>query len=133
MMVGVPLCVKRCAFVIEHHFRMSSYKTVQERYANEYGEGAVPKKSTIKRIVKQFCTHGATPLSRSHPPRVLTPEKLNEIQAKIDALPSTSAWKLASQSKALEQHKCGHTPFLITRVVNKLYIPFIPMIISYGG
>ncbi len=39
----------------------------------------------------------------------------------------------AGLSKALERHKCGHTPFLIARVVNKLWISFIPMIISYGG
>ncbi len=38
-----------------------------------------------------------------------------------------------AQSKALEQHKCGHTSFLITWVVNKLCISFIPVIISYGG
>ncbi len=39
----------------------------------------------------------------------------------------------ASTVKTLEQHKCGHTPFLITQVANKLCISFIPMIISYVG
>ncbi len=61
----------------------------------------MPNKSVIKRVVDQFCSHGAILLLRSHPPRVLMPEKLNEIQAKIDAQPSMSVWKLANQSAGL--------------------------------
>ncbi len=50
-------------------FLTSSYKTVQERYANEYGEGVVPNKNTIKRIIDQFHLRGALPLPRNHPSR----------------------------------------------------------------
>ncbi len=61
-------------------------------------EGVVLNKSTFKRIVDQFHSHGTLPLPRSHPGRVLMPEKLNEIQPKINAPLRTSVQKLASRS-----------------------------------
>ncbi len=89
-MVGVPLCAKRRAFVIEHYFCTSSYRIVRDRYANAYGGDPVSNKSTIKWIVDQFRSHGALPPPRNHPQRVSMPEKLDEIQAKIDDRPGTS-------------------------------------------
>ncbi len=78
-MVGVRLCAKRRALVIEHYFRTSSYQIVWDRYVNAYGGDPVPNKSTIKQIVDQFRSHGAPPPPRNRPQCVLTPEKLDEI------------------------------------------------------
>lgn len=94
------LCAEKRAFIIEHYFCSSSYKTVQERFANKFPDSVVPNKSTIKRIVDHFRTEfSVTPKKKMRPSSVLTPDKLTELSTKITDKPSTSVRKLAQQAQ----------------------------------
>lgn len=98
-MVDVPLNAEKRAFVVEHYFRTSSYKRVRELFIAKFGEGNVPNKSTIQRLVKNFQTrYTLDSRKKARRSSVLTSEKIDDIRSRISRRPATSVRKLALQS-----------------------------------
>ncbi len=85
------------AFILEEYFRSNSYKWTISAFETKFLDVSPPNKTTIMRMVKNFCNGIFENRTRNRSKNVLTPEKLSEIKSKFEANGQTSVRKVSSQ------------------------------------
>ena len=78
-------------FIVEHYFASKSFQATQNAFVNAYPDIPPPNKASIHHLVKKFRSTGSVLNAKREKPRtVLTPEKLNEINAMFETSPTIS-------------------------------------------
>ncbi len=83
-MLGIMFSAEKRLLIIEHYFRMESYKKVIEWFQNKFLGTSVPNKSTIKRIVDNFSNHYTLePKKKARRKMKLTLERISNIRKRL--------------------------------------------------
>jgi transposase len=117
--------------ILEEYFKSGSYRDAKQILAQRFPAAHSPSKSTILRLVQKFRKTGSVRDNLKNPgtPRVLTGQKMTEIQGEIFQNPHISLRRLSQKvdvsyetaRKALRRH-LGMFPYKVT-CVHELLAP----------
>ncbi len=88
---------EQCCFIIKHYFSNNkSFTTVRQLFRDKYGEHYPLPDSTINRIIQRFWNeHTILRRKGSGQPRVVMPQKREEVKQAVIANRQVSIWRLA--------------------------------------